>query len=400
MRSSFQLNPKLVLTVSLFLIASLHTMIFSFFQIPENFFGDLKHIFTFKILLYCFVIATSCSHQLLMKVLDLKFTLIAGLLCNGIALSLIWLNIQLGGYYGIIVLNTIFIGLALPSVLNCLITYLVIEYPKKTGLGVMALFAFANLGNMSSNLLFAFLSRTEFIILSLFLLTIAILFIYFNFFDSKFPKHLEHLRKGTLIWKELHYRLGLFIIAIISYGIVESTFGIWGEIYLTQFISDTLAKETISIFWFSLIIGQILLLLPLYLYPARKIFNLLVLTLVIAIFFFQHQTHPLGIILSIILIGFSCAAIFPILLSFMETEIYEITHQSDQYHFLPFIEIGISFMLGGYFLGVGIIDLWADKITQHPSIYHSNIYIFSILCISIVGLIGTYLNWSFKKTNE
>ena len=59
-------------------------------------------------------------------------------------------------------------------------------------------------------------------------------FVYANFLNPIVPKYLVHLRRGTLIWKELHYRMGLFVLAMVFYGIVESAFSIWGSFYLLK----------------------------------------------------------------------------------------------------------------------------------------------------------------------
>lgn len=404
--TSYQIANRYSMLVSLFLICSLHLMVFGFFEIPDNFLNvAFQHVLVYlKILRYSVILLTSCFHYILLRYFSLKITLMAGLLCNIIGLSLTWLSLLLGGSLALIVLSFIFISFALISVLNCLITYIVIDLPENTGVGIMTMFAFGNGGLMMSNIIFSVFEARQFssnfFLLTIVLLVLSIIFIGAKFYNPPFPKHLEHLRKGGLIWRELHYRLVFFILSIIAYGFVESIFGVWGEDFLLQYLPQNLAKDTVSIFWFSMIIGQIILLLPLYLYPARRIFSILILFLIGTIIFLERQTYFPGLMASFILAGFGCAAMFPILLSFLEKELMEISTLSHQNSYLPHIETGTCLMLGGYFLGIGIVDLWLSKYTAHPEIGKHQIFHLGIILLAAIGLMTAYLNWSSVNPDE
>jgi hypothetical protein len=388
------------MTISLLLITSLHTMIFTFFQIPDNFLNEelIGKLFYLKVLVYVSALIITCLNQKIMQAISLKHTMICGLLCNLLALGLIWISLSMGGNLVLIVFSLFFIGLALPSVFNCLITYFVLEYPKKTGVGFVALFAFANGGVLLSSILFAAFRANHFsegfFLLTMGLLVIAAFFVAYRFFDPRTPKHFEHFRRGTLLWKEMHYRLALFVLAAMAYAMAESTFSLWGEVYMRQFISAIASSETISVFWLSLIVGQLLLLAPLYFIPAKRIFPILILFVAFALFFFRQQMHTSGFLTSLILGGLGCSAIFPILLSFMEKELMLVSGRSHQESFLPFIETGTSLMIGGYILGIGCMDLWVQKADQISPLPIDQTFHSAILLIAATGLIITYLNWS------
>jgi hypothetical protein len=328
----------------------------------------------------------------------------AGLFCNVIGLATIWISISLGGFLSLIFISMFFIGVALTSVLNSIITYLVIEFPKRVLIALIVLFAFCNLGNILSNILFnAFKAvnfNTGFFIVSILLMVASIVYVSRKFSDPEFPKHLAHLRKGTLLWKELHYRLGFFILSVIAYGIIESIFGVWSGVYLLKFLSQGLTKGLVSIFWLAMVIGQLSLLTPLYFYSPKKIFPFLILGLILTTFFYHEQISLLGFVLSLIVGGIGCAAIFPILLSFMEEEVIELSKEAGHENYLPYIETGTCLMLAGYFVGVAIVDIWVLYYINHPTFPMHNVFHWAIIVIACLGLLSTYLTWSSSSQEE
>ncbi len=402
----FKIESRYLTALVLLLITVAHMMIFSFFQIYGNFLNQafIPVLLPLKFSFYAVVILTSIFHQIFVRNFTLKFTLMAGLFCNVIGLATIWASISMGGSLTLVFISMFFIGVALTSVLNSIITYLVIEFPGRVIIALIIMFAFCNFGNLASNILFnAFKAanfNNGFFFLSILLMVASILYIGLKFFDPEFPKHLAHLRKGTLLWKELHYRLGFFIISIIAYGIIESIFGVWSGVYLLKFLSQALTKGLVSIFWLSMMIGQLSLLTPLYFYSPKKIFPFLILALILTTFFYHEQTSLSGFVLSLILGGISCAAIFPILLSFMEEEVIELSRDAGQENYLPYIETGTCLMLGGYFVGVAIVDIWVLKYIEKPTFPMHNVFHWAAIVIACLGLLSTYLTWSSSTQEE
>lgn len=395
-------RKKIFLTLCLYLIGGLHTMIFAIFQIPENFLlghtsPDLA--FKCKIVLYAFAIGTSLAHQSLCRQIGLRKTLYLGLLFNIFGLFILMVNQLIGEEGGMFLIfsDMIFFGIALTSVINSLITYIILEFPKKVGAGIAALFAVFNGGVMLAPILLNSVSmgsQSELIYPFLIcLLFLSLWFVHVFFFSPTFPSHLDHLRKGSLIWKELHYRLGLFVISIIAYGLIETTFSLWGFIEIKNVLGMSIANNTISIFWLFMIIGQVLLLIPLYFFPARSLFYLLILMVIGAAIYFPLQNQLSGFVIGLSLAGFGCATIFPILLSMMEREmlLFAIGNR-----LLPFIETAVSVMLAGYFLGVGTIDLLVQQ--YGDQLWLPTTYFHLAVCFSaITGLCALYLQLTFPK---
>lgn len=395
-----------MLTVALFFIGTLHTLIFAIFQIPQNFLTGVHSLeFTLlcKFFLYFLAIIVSFNHQLLGRKLGLRKTLYLGLLSNLLGLTAMVLNQTLFPTQGnllLIWMSMSFFGLSLSSVLNCLVTYITIEYPKELGMATIILFAFFNLGPLLAPIVTTIfpLNGLHSLMYHLLwiLLVVAIWFVHHYFFDPPVPVEKIHMHKGTIIWKELHYRLALFVMAIFSYGVVEGIYDLWGYLQVAANFGLELAGEVIPIFWLFLIVGQILLLAPLYFFSAKRIFYLLIAIIIIASFYFPNQERLSGYILWIAIGGAGCSAVFPILISQMEEEISPFAIGS---HRLPYIEKSISIMIAGYLAGVGVVDLWSEW--GQKSLYFASPFDWAAVGSMVTGLIFFFLTLtSHKKINH
>jgi len=402
-RFSQAMSKRVIATASLFLIGSLHTMIFAVFQIPENFLlgrDSIDLAIVCKIILYTSAIGVSLSHQILCRWVGLKMTLYLGLLCNLFGLATLMLNQFLGpdGTLSLVILDMVFFGVALTSVINSLVTYIILQYPKKAGLGIVALFAFLNLGAMLAPLLLDFFHRFKidsfFYPVLIVLIGLSLFFVRNYFKNPLIPVHLERIRRGSLLWKELHYRLALFVIAIIAYGLTESTFNLWGFTLIQHVLGASTANDITSFFWLFMIIGQVILLLPLYFLPASAVFYFLVSVLMGAAFIFPLQTTVTGFIGALILAGAGCSAVFPILLSLMEKEMLPFARGGPLLHY---IEVGISVMLAGYFVGVGFIDLWVQKMGVDPMLSLPTHFHLVVIYIGITCFCTLFLQLSAPK---
>jgi hypothetical protein len=398
------LSKRFIITIALFLIGSLHTMIFAIFQIPENFLmgrNSPELAFACKVVLYCFAIGVSLGHQVICRHFGLRKALYMGLLCNLFGISTLLFNQTISqgqGLISLIFLDMIFFGMALTSVINALVTYIIIEFPKKVGIGIVSLFAFFNLGAMFAPLLLEALQAigiSQFMYYVLIaLLLLGIWFIHVYFFDPAVsPAHIQ-LKKGSIIWKKLHYRLALFVVAIIAYALTETTFNLWGYIQIKNLLGVQIANETTPFFWMFLIVGQVFLLVPLYFLPAKRILFALVAVIIAASFFFPLQDNLAGSIFWLGIAGFGCSAVFPILLSQMEKEMLPYAKGN---RILSYIEKSISLMFAGYFTGVGVIDLWVQLLGDHPYFTIPTHFHFAAAFIIITGLIALFLNLTTPK---
>jgi len=403
---SFQISQKYLITLGILCSNMIHIMLVTYFQIQNNFLDGQFESSTIPInsIYYGIAILTTIGYPMIVKKLGLKFTLMTALVFDMISLALLWASISLGGVLPLIFISTVFLGFSLITVAITNISYFVLEFPKKLGVSLMAVFAFGDAGVITANLLSDTFSSIQFnegfFLVMAFLYSGLIFFIYTKFTEPPFPKHLEHLRKGSLIWKEFHFRLGFFMIAAIGYGIVETIFAVWGEIYLIQFMTESLAVYTISLFWFAMLLGQIILLLPLYYFPMRQILPPLIIAVVLILIFIQSQTHFLGFITGFSIAGFACAAILPIIIASMERELITASFLSHQQNYLPYVEIGTALLMGSYYIGIGGMNLYVLTVRHAKELHAENFFHWAVLITALMGLITMFLNWSSPPSDQ
>jgi MFS family permease len=393
----------MVLTLGLFLIGSLHTMIFAIFQIPKNFLmGHSSPYFGFfcKLTLYLFAILTSFVHQRACRNFGLRRVLYFGLLCNffGLATMLVNQEISSSGIVFLIFVDMMLFGMALTSVVNALVTYITIEFPKNVGMAIVALFAFFNVGPMIAPLLMdafhSFEMSWAFFLGLMLLLGLSLWFVHVYFFDPPIPSDRIHLKKESLLWKELHYRLALFVLGVIAYGFTETSFDLWGYVKIGKLFGSQIADETISFFWLFLILGQVFLLIPLYFISPKKIFYFLVTLVIGSALLFPGQENLSGIIPFLAIAGFGCSAVFPILLSQMEKELMPLAQGAS---LTPYIEKSISLMIAGYFIGVGAVDLWVELLRKTPLFSMEAHFTMAAGAIGLTTLISIFLDLKSVK---
>jgi hypothetical protein len=395
------LNKKITITAFLFLIGTLHTMVYAFVQFPGTFIAaDLdQDPLLFKVILYGFTVGVSCFHQPIARKLGLKNVLMLGLFGNAIALMLLFFHhyVEHPKYHFALYLSMMFMGSSMLSVINSLVTYVILEFPTKTVTAITALFAFLNGGIMVTPILLTAAQNLQltwsvfFIIIGMLLLAVGA--VWLLFFEPVYPKHYEHLRSGTLVWKEMHQRLGLYILSIFLYSLVESTFSLWGNVHLLSFVSFSVAENAASVFWVMMILGQLLLMIPLYYFEPRKVFYVLVPFVLFALIYTPLQTKLSTITFGLGLGGFSCAAIYPIILALLEMEIIHASLISHEGHYLPLIDTAVSFLMAGYLLGSSVIDFWIYFLPKATAPPHFHL---AIVFLAVITFLMFYLDWTRK----
>lgn len=366
------MKKKILRTACSFLMITLHAMLFGAVQNSETLVSTQKaeHWELLKGLLYVVGISLSFLHPYLTNRLGLRRILTLGLLAD--ALGFLCFVIQLFWYspYAFILpfLGAVFFGAGSLSVLNCLIIYIIWDYPKNTVMGITALIAFANIGFfldiVLGSIVNLFEHQTE---LFLFLIALLLFFtaiVSIIYEDPPYPEKVKHLRSGTLLWKEMHQRLFLFLLAVILYGATEATFNFWGGTFLENRALDF--EIPISFFWIAMVLGQFFLLIPLSYGSPYKILFGKVGIVVLALLILPHQSHHTPINFSFFLGGLGCSGIFPILLALLEVELIHISLISRYNDYLPLIDTAISIMTAGYLFGIAFIDFWTGPFF-HPN---------------------------------
>jgi MFS family permease len=399
---------RMLVIIGLFSIGCLHAVIFGFLQYPENFLTRTISSFFQKILLfslYFTAIFVACISQFISRKWGLKRPFIYGLWAYLFGVIIFYFahtfvrNIYLSDT--LLILGMILLGFAFSAVFVALTTYITLEFLEHTAMGITILFAFMNLGAMLSPMLLNVFNSWNigwlFALILCVLMLISIRFVKVNFFDPKFPKHLQHLRKSSILWKEMHLRLGFYVLAIIFYGLVENTFNLFGEQYLSFYLTKTQAYTITSIFWLFLIIGQIFVLIGLYFTTPKKVFLTLVGLIILSFILLPQQKFFSGSAIILALAGIGCSACFPIILAILEVELKDIFKSEKHKSLLPYLEISTALMIAGYIAGTGFIAFLIEffsKITLKLSVV--SLYSGVFYCL-IFASITLFLMFSFKK---
>lgn len=392
------LSYKTLLTLILFFIGSLHAMIFTFFQLPNNY--EMHITFEYKVyakfISYAAAILASIFHNNLTIKLGVKNIFVAGLTLNLVGLILIllsWVNFPNNSIlYLCILLAFLSFGLAILSVINSLITYLISEHPNSIFSSIIVLFLSLNVGIFLSPILFSFFNYYDLkwgFILLLMVLSLGSIFSVIKLFtEPKYPKHIQQLKKSSSLWKDLHYRLAFFMLAAIFYGIIENTISIWGENFLSTFIESKEAITISSLFWLFQVIGQLLVLIPLYYINPKIIFSILCGITLVSLWGLYKSLDPFTIALFISIGGIGCSAMLPLIIASLGKQIIKDSKKILS-NFLPYIELGCSYILAGYALGYGLIDFlntwdYKQKLIHLPVHFYYAIW-------AVLGMLIIYL---------
>ena len=394
------MKKKIFRTACSFLILALHVMMFGAVQESETLVSTqyAPHWAGLKAVLYSVGIFVGLMHPFLTNMIGQRRVLTAGLLCDALGFVCFLLNYYEFTSFSILFLylGALCFGLGILSVFNCLIIYIIWDYPKYTVMAITALFAFGNIGFLFDTVL---QELTHFFKqdIQIFLLLTALL-VFFAVVSSilyeepPYPRQLKHLRSGTLLWKELHIRLFFFLVATICYSLTEGIFNFWGLTNLQT--SGMIFDKPLAVFWLGMVLGQFFLLIPLAYGSPYKILFGKVGIIVVALLLFPFQKDISTIYFCFLLGGLGCAGIFPIILSLLEEELIHVALVSRHEAFLPFIDTAISVITCGYLLGGGIVDFWTGPFNQAPRTYP---FFIGAFCILACCFIMAYLNHTRLK---
>jgi len=345
----------------------------------------------YRTVLYATAILVSLLHQPISKLIGLKLELAGGGLCSALGMLIFVIRSRLfPSSDWMMVLAMLLTGIAMLSVINCLITYVVLVFPNKTTQGIIGLLAFGNAGMLLAPLflqLGAYLHLTTELLF--FLITLLLMYVtgILILFDE--PSHSAEAESysGAYLRRSMPLRLSLYILAVVCYGLIESTFSLWGGEFLFHRFSALASTEGWSLFWLSMVLGQAFLLILVRRFDPRKIYLLTAANVFIAMVSFpQLSFYPL-ILTALVVGGIGCSFVFPTTLSFLEREILLLSHEN-RHLYLPMIEHAISWMTAGYLFGLGLTDVLTDWNDQIPALvfFLAPCYLFIY-----VGLIA-YLN--------
>jgi hypothetical protein len=121
------------------------------------------------------------------------------------------------------------------------------------------------------------------------------------------------------------------------------------------------------------------------------VFPFLIISTILSMLFIEHQSSISGFLLGFCTAGLSLAAVMPMIIATMETEIISTSSLSHRRNYLPYVEIGTALIIGAHFCGVGLMTVFVQ--VAH-NIATNVFFHWAILIAAIIGLIIAFLNWS------
>lgn len=357
------------LIASLFIIAILNGLVFQTAQCFDRFLSpELTAVFRawegfLMIPLYVCAVVAALSCQRFSRIFGMKLMLIAGLAANFFGIALYYeANLLYAGSFAVyltLALVMAFLGIAIGFVAPLLATYVIIEFPNKTALGIILLFSCLNIGVMIARPFFDLFYSTGAYMISLGVIFLGFLWIiHAHFINPPLPKNLEPVQKESLLWNELHRRLGIFIFAMILYGVLENIFNKVGDNYLQNIMSHARADQIIVVFWLALTVCQLTMGLPAYWAAPLKVLRILPFFIILALILIPLQNDFSSLLLSFIIAGIGCSAIFPLILAMLQLELRSCaTKDATPNSMLPYYESACGYMVASYLFGVGLVDL-------------------------------------------
>lgn len=261
---------------------------------------------------------------------SLKFTFLAGITANFIAMLLLGIS-ALEPSYGILLLGTASLGIGFGLTAPTINNYAVQFFPQKKDAAVLILNALLGLGTALSPILtiifttwWAFPSLLALILLCLLLFSLGL-----SLPEKKLKERIKSSLPNTF-W--------LFAPFALVYGILETLNGNWAMIYLHKNLqaSAALSSLGLSVFWAMVTIGRIFFFALAGFISPKVTFCLLPFVIAIALVFIDFTSSNIAVF-AFGLAGLGCSALLPLMISF-----------ADQ------VSLNIGYLFAIYLLGYGI----------------------------------------------
>lgn len=386
----------------LFIISILHGLIFATAQDITRFLSQAMdaaldaHRGILSLSLYFSGVAVPLLNQRFCRLWGIKRVFISGLCANfvGIGFFLLTNFLTAGSFvsYLLIVFGMLSLGAAISSIATILATYVVVEFPKIIALGLILFYSALNFGFQLSHPLLTYFSEVgaqgAYLVGLTLVMAFFVLIVRLYFVAPAIPGHLDEFRKGTQIWKELHYRFGLFIVAMIFYGMIETTFTAFGHRYLEDFVSIDAANSALFFFWLALNLGQIGIGVPAFWLLPSKVLKILPLFIITALVLIPFQTEASEFLMAFSIGGLGCSAVFPLLIAMIILDIKSLAQRDAHESMIPYMEAGCGYMVASYTLGLGIIAFQAEFMDRFaPNVLLVNFKVGVVYAIALLFLI-------------
>lgn len=256
------------------------------------------------------ILARRCG----LKVLFLTFTLF-NILAMSFFSSLAFFSLNT---FAMLLVMMLFLGIGFGGMISCLNPFVLFYFPQKANSAITALHACLGIGTAIGPLLFSFFLKIDCWFLQPLLL--ASLFLGFSGMGYILLANPHSIVKDSAqIGKASQKNTALVVFAMIAflYGLLETSFGNWGSLFLFQErnLSSSAANFTLATFWFFVTFGRVATAWVITKLPASKIYQGLPWILVGSLCLLTRIDSPLTSTFVFACAGLGCSAFLPLTIS-------------------------------------------------------------------------------------
>ncbi len=188
------------------------------------------------------------------------------------------------------------------------------------------------------------------------------------------PHHLGAKQKSQPHLPFRSLALWGFIGIVLLYGIIETTFGNWGTIFLHQEkrLNMNSAALALSLFWATLTVGRLLTVFLSLKLSTRYIYYSLPPLILVSLFILYPSSGKVSLLISFVIAGLGCSAMLPLTIGFAQEKFSSIA---------PLIS---GVMIGVYMLGFGLASQGIGFLSKIWHLPFSTL--FASLCVPILLL--------------
>jgi FHS family glucose/mannose:H+ symporter-like MFS transporter len=316
-------------------------------------------------------IAGSLALPALARRFRLKQVLIAGMVADSIAMSLLAGSFPLRGdaaAYPMLLLATAALGLGFGLTLGSISTYAGAFMPGRRAVALTALNVLLGLGTALSPFLIAvFTDLGQWWYLPL-LAAAGLLVLIVASLAQPMGIPVARARTGRTGIPRLFWLLAA---ALVSYGVAETMFGNWGTTLLTgRGIKPASANEALAAFWAAVTVGRLLIALVSGKVPSTRIYVALPWAICVALLLAPAARSAGAGIALFAFGGLACSGFFPMTVGYGEST------------FPSIVELAAGWLIAAYQLGYGLAAFGAGALQNVISLSA----VFRLMALPVVAM--------------
>lgn len=281
------------------------------------------------------------------------------------------------------------LGLGFGGLISCLNPFVVYYFPSKASTAITALHACLGIGTAFGPLLFSFCHligvwfASPIIVAGLlFMISLWAFSVLDNPHALTTPKNLGNIQEQS------HLNLLGFALIAAIYGIIETSIGNWGSVFLfkEKHLSYLDASLALSLFWLAVTVGRVVTALLTLSLPAKWIYRVLPWLVCLSLAKLSSISTPAASYWIFSLAGLGCSSFLPLTLSLA----------SEQYRSLATWISGL--LIASYMTGYALASEGAPLVTSLFSLSFSAFFTMQPAAATILVILCIFVTYKKNRT--